>query len=449
MTEIPPSIAARLRNAKALLEQGRDSDAANLLRLTLALAPDLPEIWLLLAQALTGANRGEEAYRYLIKATEDASTAGDANAMLGYWYQARGRFEDAKACFERAIDINPRQSVSYYGWAQGNRFSAVSLDLVKLAERAECDPATSPDDATGFCYVLGKAYADLGDYGHSMEWFDKANANAHRQNLEGKPFDRAKYAGLFDQTIAMFNRDLFDRNRRVGVSSRTPIIVVGMMRSGTTLVEQILSSHPAVGAAGELEYWLDQGPSAVNLPKRMLFQKQLVSISESYTKLLRSVAPGRPYVVDKMPQNFQMLGHIHLGLPKAPIIHVRRNPIDTCLSIYTTAYQLSPSFAHVKESICFAYRQYQRLMAHWRKVLPPDRFLEIDYEELVSDRETVIRQLVDFCGLEWDAACLYPENNDRVVVTPSLWQVRQPINSGAVGKWRAYEPWLGAFGQLL
>jgi len=204
-----------------------------------------------------------------------------------------------------------------------------------------------------------------------------------------------------------------------------------------------------VGAAGEVEFWLDEGPTAVDLGKRSLNAKKLVTVSAAYLKVLQSLAPGKPRATDKMPQNFQMLGHIHLGFPKAPIIHIRRNPIDTCLSIYTTAYQQSPAFAHDRESIVFAYKQYLRLVAHWRKVLPADRFLEVDYEELTADRDSVIRRIISFCGLEWNEACLHPESNDRLVVTPSLWQVRQPINRSAVDRWRVVEPWLGAFRQLL
>ena len=300
-----------------------------------------------------------------------------------------------------------------------------------------------------FQYVLGKAYADLGDFERSMTHYDEANREAFELNLEGKPFLRSRYAELFDRTISTFNRDLLDRHRRLGPNSQTPIFIVGMMRSGTTLVEQIISSHPEVGAAGEVEFWLDEGPSALDLQEKAVHPKRVVSLAEEYLRVLQSLAPGHSRITDKMPQNFQMLGLIHLAFPKAPIIHIRRNPVDTCLSIYTTAYQQSPAFAHQKESIVFAYKQYQRLVTHWRKVLPPDRFLEIDYEELTADREPVIRKLIAFCGLEWDDRCLTPELNNRLVVTPSLWQVRQPINRNAVERWKAYKPWLGAFYQLL
>jgi hypothetical protein len=150
-----------------------------------------------------------------------------------------------------------------------------------------------------------------------------------------------------------------------------------------------------------------------------------------------------------MPQNFQMLGLIHLAFPKAPIIHIRRNPVDTCISIYTTAYQKSPAFAHDRDSIVFAYRQYQRLVAHWRKVLPKERFLDIDYEDLTGNPEPVIRRMVGFCGLSWESGCLQPQLNDRLVTTPSLWQVRQPMYRSAVERWRVYEPWLGPFRQLV
>ena len=396
-----------------------------------------------------GANRGDEAEPHLRKALEDAATAGDANGMLGYWFQSRGRFDEARACFERAIELNPLQAVSYYGWTQGNKVTPEQSWLLEKAEQVGTDPSTPPDEAMAFQYVLGKGYADLGDHERSMDWYDKANQTAFERNLGGRAFNRGRYAQLFDNTIATFSRETIDRNQRIGLPSKTPVFIVGMMRSGTTLVEQIVSSHPDVGAAGEVEFWLDEGPTAVDLGKRSLNAKKLVTVSAAYLKVLQSLAPGKPRATDKMPQNFQMLGHIHLGFPKAPIIHIRRNPIDTCLSIYTTAYQQSPAFAHDRESIVFAYKQYLRLVAHWRKVLPADRFLEVDYEELTADRDSVIRRIISFCGLEWNEACLHPESNDRLVVTPSLWQVRQPINRSAVDRWRVVEPWLGAFRQLL
>ena len=149
-----------------------------------------------------------------------------------------------------------------------------------------------------------------------------------------------------------------------------------------------------------------------------------------------------------MPANFLALGLIHLALPRARIIHVRRDPIDTCLSIYTTPFGNPLDFAHDRADIVFYYEQYLRLMARWREVIPPDRLLDIDYEALVADPEPVARAMVAFCGLDWDEACLRPERNEHIIMTPSVWQARQPVYKSAAGRWRRYEPWLGDFCRL-
>jgi hypothetical protein len=152
---------------------------------------------------------------------------------------------------------------------------------------------------------------------------------------------------------------------------------------------------------------------------------------------------------DKMPLNFLTLGCIHTVFPNARIVHCRRNAIDNCLSIYMTQYKGSPEFGHVRENIVFMYKQYERLMDHWRATLPADRFLEVHYEELVADQEGETRKMIAFAGLEWNDACLHHEENENSVRTPSLWQARQPIYKTSVEKWRRYEPWLGAFAELI
>ena len=149
-----------------------------------------------------------------------------------------------------------------------------------------------------------------------------------------------------------------------------------------------------------------------------------------------------------MPFNFLRLGLIHLLLPNARIIHCRRNPIDTCLSIYSVHFDGTIEFAASKSDLAFFYRQYARLMDHWRAVLPPDRFIEVQYERLIDDREAETRRLIAFTGLEWDAACLLPEQNERMVLTASVWQARQPVYATSVERWRRYEPWLGELASL-
>ncbi|MGH7119615.1 MAG: sulfotransferase family protein, partial [Acetobacteraceae bacterium] len=222
-----------------------------------------------------------------------------------------------------------------------------------------------------------------------------------------------------------------------------PILIVGMPRSGTTLVEQILSAHPAVAAGGELTYWADlhRGPLGENEPVA-----SAQGIAGNYLTLLRGISPDALRVTDKLPVNYENLGLIHQLFPRAFIVHCRRHPADTCLSIYMTHFS---SRLADRGDLIFLYRQYERLMAHWRAVLPAERFTEIDYETLIADPEPAIRSLIAFCKLDWNDACLAPQRNRRPVTTASVWQARQPIYARSVDRWRHYEPWLDELRELL
>ncbi len=445
----PKYTPARIALGNLLVAHGFFAEAVPHLEQAVLADPGRGDIRLALAQALTGANRSEEAEPHLRHCTRDPELAPLASGMLGYWYQARGKFELSKAFFEDSVAANPVQSLSYFGWLQSNRVQSEDEGVFREAIAACENPRLDAKERIALHYAVAKGYADLGRFETAISRYDLANSGAFEQNLAGRPFNRKRYAEIVDGTIAGLTRDALFKFRGIGSARRLPILVVGMMRSGTTLVEQILSSHPSVTGAGELDYWLDHGREAFDPETRSISPKAVASLGEGYARLLRDRSEGRELVVDKMPQNFQMVGLIHLAFPKAPIIHIRRHPVDTCLSIYTTAYEKSPDFAHDRSSIVFAYRQYQRLTSHWRKTLPANRFLEIDYEDLVRRFESVSRQIIQFCGLPWNEACLHPQDNQRVVATPSLWQVRQPVYRSSAGRWRDYEPWLGEFATLL
>ena len=175
----------------------------------------------------------------------------------------------------------------------------------------------------------------------------------------------------------------------------------------------------------------------------------LVKAAEDYRAFLRQIGPEALRVTDKRPGNFELLWLIRLVLPDARVIHCRRDPVDTCLSIFFANFSARLDYACDRGDLVFYYRQYERLMDHWRRVLPPDRFTEVEYEALIADREAETRRLVAFCGLDWNDACLTPERNGRVVKTASLWQARQPVYETSIGRWRRYEPWLGELKELL
>jgi hypothetical protein len=222
-----------------------------------------------------------------------------------------------------------------------------------------------------------------------------------------------------------------------------------MPRSGTTLVEQIVSSHPEVRAGGELNFWNERGAAWHQAGSAEPKAPFLGEAAGHYLSVLRAIGPKSARVTDKMPFNFLWAGLIHLAFPRATIIHCRRAAIDTGLSIHQTLFHPGLAFPTGGCKLVAYFRSYRRLTDHWRRVLPGDRFIEVEYEELTREPEPVIRRVIAGCGLPWEDACLHPERNPRAVKTPSKWQTRQPIYRGSVERWRRYEPWLGPLRALL
>jgi hypothetical protein len=294
-------------------------------------------------------------------------------------------------------------------------------------------------------FVLGKAHDDLGEHAEAMRHFDAGNSIRARSLRS----DRAEFEASLDRQIKRFTPELFGQLAGFGTEDETPLLIVGMPRSGTTLVEQIVSSHPAVTAGDELSFWASHGTGLECAEGPGFTPDAARALTTAYLTLLRKIGPSATRVTDKLPFNYLRLGLIRVLLPNARIIHCRRHPIDTCLSIYSTLFKPRMDFISSKADLAFSYRQYARLMDHWRTVLPPDRFLEVEYERLIADRGTETRRLIAFAGLDWDEACLKPERNERVVMTASAWQARQPVYSTSVGRWRNYEPWLGELRELV
>jgi tetratricopeptide (TPR) repeat protein len=430
-----------------LLQHGEAEEGTRCYERAAELQPDPTLGALHRAEALLQAGRAAEAEACLRRAVAADPGSDLAHQVLGVLLQRRGRFDEAAASFARAIELQPKRISAYLSLVMGKRVGAADRSLLDAMLALLDDPLLTATERSRLHYALGKAYDDLADYASASRHFDRANEiEADQVRRAGRGFDRKGHKTVIDRIIAGYPAALFAQRPASGSQSELPVLIVGMPRSGTTLVEQILSSHRDVGAAGELSYWTDR--QALSAPAAAVGRADLVPLAEDYLALLRRAAPAARRVTDKMPGNFLVLGLVHLVLPGARVIHIRRDPIDTCLSIYQTAFGNPLDFAHDRSDLAFFYREYERLMAHWRAVLPSDRFFEIDYEALVADPERVSRAMIDFCGLEWDEACLAPEANEHVIMTPSLWQARQPVNRGAVARWRKYENWLGALRRL-
>ncbi|MGA7673826.1 MAG: sulfotransferase [Rhizomicrobium sp.] len=233
-----------------------------------------------------------------------------------------------------------------------------------------------------------------------------------------------------------------------------PIFIVGMPRSGTTLVEQILASHPDVYGAGERPELEDivssfSADNSVAFGPRDLTRDDFVAIGRRYVEQIAALAPGAKRITDKMPGNFRFAGLIHLALPGARILHVRRNAMDTCFSCYFTLFKGSLNFTYNLTELGTIYMAYEALMAHWRTVLPESTILDIQYEDLVSDFEPQVRRMLNFCNLPWDERCLKFYESANPVRTASLHEVRRPLFKSSIGRWRPYAAWLGPLRETL
>jgi tetratricopeptide (TPR) repeat protein len=397
------------------------------------------------ARALLTEDRNQEAEQVLRQTVARDPRNAMAHDLLGNLLSEFGRFDEARECFQRAITIAPLLAGSYYDLVRCRPVTSDDDGLLQRMEAAVTTPGLEATQRLRLHLAIGKAAEDLGDYALAMQHFDAGDAV--RRGFVA--FDSAAFSTEIERLIARFTPDLIARAPELGSSDATPVLIVGMPRSGTTLVEQIVSSHPEAGACSELHFWNQHGVAwhrsgaAVN---EMAF---LVKAAADYLGLLRTIAPKVARVTDKMPFNFLWAGLIHMAFPRATIIHCRRAAVDTALSIHQTHFHPGLTFPTGGAELVAYFRSYQRLIDHWRSVLPPDRFIEVDYEELTRAPEPVIRRVIAACGLAWHEACLRPECNPRAVNTPSKWQARQPIFRTSVGRWRRYEPWLGPLRALV
>jgi len=396
------------------------------------------------ARALLIEDRNQEAEEVLRETLVADPTNAMAYELLGNLLSEVGRFDEAGACFERAIAITPLLAGCYYDLVRCRPVTR-NDGLLQAMQTVLTTPGLEAGQRLRLHLAIGKVAEDLGDCGLAMEHFDAADAV--RRGCA--PFDSNAFAVTIDGLIARFTPELIAQAPEVGGCDATPVLIIGMPRSGTTLVEQIISMHPEVGAGGELNFWNERGSEWLSSGAAGNHRSFLFKAASDYLRVLRAIAPKAARVTDKMPFNFLWAGLIHLAFPRAIIIHCRRVAIDTALSIHQTHFHPTLPFPTGGTELVDYFHNYQRLVDHWRNVLPVDRFIEVDYEELSNTPEPIIRRIIADCGLAWHDACLRPESNPRVVKTPSKWQTRQPIYRTSVERWRRSEPWLGPLRALV
>jgi len=294
-----------------------------------------------------------------------------------------------------------------------------------------------------FLFALGKAYEDRMEFDRAWAYYQEGNSK-QRASVS---YDPVQIESMNDRLVQVFDRDFLQSRRGSGLADPAPIFILGLPRSGSTLLEQVLASHSQVEGTSELPYlsrvaaWLNRNRvDGINYPEavRELRAENFLSLGKDYLQLAHMHRrSGAPRFIDKMPNNFPHVGLLALILPEAKIIDARRHPLDACLSCYRQLFAKGQNFTYDLTEIGEYYLQYQRLMDHWADVLP-GRVLTVQYEEVVSDFPNQVQRLLEFCGLPWEDACLRFYESDRPVRTPSSEQVRQPIYDRSVGHWRNY-----------
>lgn len=454
--QINPSDADAHNNLGLMLQHlNRHHDAVRHFRTAISFQPNMGAARNNLGSALQALNRHDEAIIEFESAIAFGSATAERYANLGMALQEVGRLNDAVQAFARAIELAPRNGRFFRNLANCKQFAPGDPHLTAMLQLATDIDSLTLDSQKQLLFALSKAHADIGDHWQSFGYVLKGNA-IKRQHID---YDEPKVLGEFSRIMNVFDDRLVDRLRGGGHRSAVPIFIIGMPRSGTSLVEQILASHSEVFGAGErLDF--KSGVSTLRatddcariFPEIVphLSPAQLERLGAGYVRSISTYSSGARRITDKMPLNFFYAGLIHLALPNARIVHIRRNAVDTCLSCLATLFTGDHPVAYEMGELGRYYRAYERLMDHWRRVLPAHFMIEIRYEDLVANFEYEARKLVAHCGLEWEAACQEFHRARHPVRTASVAQVRRPIYRESVGRWVQYgellRPLLDALG---
>jgi tetratricopeptide (TPR) repeat protein len=439
----PDFIEAHNNVGNSLSALKRHAEAVPHYRRALEAKPDFAEAHGNLAMALTALNRHAEAVPHYERAIALQPDLAEVHSGYGNQLMILGRLDEARREVERAIALAPGNPGFYRNIVVLKRFRADDPQLEAMQALARNGAALTDEERMNLHFALGKAQADIGRHDAAFRHFLEANTLKRRQTA----YNEAATLDQLKRIAAVFTPDLMRRLQGCGDPTTLPVFIVGMPRCGSTLVEQVIASHPAVFGAGEIGDFeaavaaVDGSPVTPRLPETVaaLSGEQLRRIGADYRQRIAALAPDAQRITDKMLMNFRFVGAIHLALPQARIIHVRRDPADTCLSSFCRLFGGELSFTYDLAELGRYYRAYAELMAHWRAVLPEGAMLEVQYEDFVTDFPAQARRLIAYCGLEWDERCSAFHQTDRPVTTSSATQVRQPLFRDSMGAWRPYK----------
>lgn len=482
----PDNVNALADLAAARYRSGRTVEAIKLFRRVLEVQPAHVDALRNLGSALSDQQRFEEAVPVLQRLTDVHPGSSRDLQDLARAQQRSGLIEQAIASYKRALELAPDDVALRIGLGEacetaGSRKQALLHYLAALRRDPDSpgalskllrlpDAEVSPEVAERAARLAEEPrarpaaramlHAALAHHLDKQGRHDEAFAHLEqgKRQVRGRsPYQRGEYAQSVDRLMSVFTREHFERVADHGIASGTPLFIVGMPRSGTTMMEQILSSHPLVAGGGELSMILTLASRVGGLAAsgaaypdgcHGLEASATRGLAQAYLDRLAQVSTAHRHVTDKLPFNFIHLGFIATLFPQARIVHCVRDPLDTCLSCYFTEFSSQVRFTDDLDTLGRYYLDYRRLMEHWHRVLP-GRILDVCYESVVTEPEREIRRLLDYCGLEWHDGCLGFHETARDIQTPSRWQVRQPVHARSVGRWRHYERQLEPLAKLL
>jgi Flp pilus assembly protein TadD len=437
---IKPNYADPYSNLGILLRSKSELVAAeSALRRALKLMPTHVEARINLGLVLTYVGRLRDARACFAKVLKATPRNVLALHGMGQIAMLEGRFTEAEATFKRVLELDPKMPAAWSSLANLRRMTIADADWFAKAEEI-ANSGIDPLEEADLRFAMGKYDDEVGNFAQAFQNFKRGNELLKNA---AEDYDRKERSRLVDELIRGYSREALSTMEGAGSDSVKPVFVVGMPRSGTSLAEQIIASHPAVHGAGELTFWERLMVDQTGLRQGILSQPARVNMAEACLRLLKGHSAEALRVIDKAPVNSDFLGIIYSVFPNARVIYMQRDPIDTCLSCYFQHFLSGLNFTLDLSDLAHYYREHRRLMAHWRAVLPPGFILDVPYEQLVADQEGWSRKMLQFIGLEWDDRCLKFHENTRQVVTASAWQVRQKIYSSSVARWRNYEKFIG------
>jgi tetratricopeptide (TPR) repeat protein len=449
VTLAPDYRIARFDYALVLLERHKYREARTQLEQLLREEPDNPNYGTLYATACVGLGEHDKAITLYRQLLPQAPQKEELHLLLAHAHKALGKTDESIQAYRAAAAARPRFGDAYWSLANLKTYRFLDEEIAQM-RADEAAPETSPLDRYHLCFALGKAYEDRALYAESWHYYERGNAHKRTESRYRPDIFETNTS----KQVEICTREFFVARAGWGATAPDPILIVGLPRSGSTLVEQILASHSAVEGTQELSdvqrivldlQGRDRDLDNPRYPGVMQQMKQddFLRLGEKYLRDTRAYRTDRPHFIDKMPNNFRHLGLIHLMLPNARIIDARREPMGCCFSNLKQLFANGQEFTYSIEDIARYYRTYLELMQHWDQVLP-GRVLRVWHEDVVEDLEGNVRRILDFCGLPFEPACLQFYKTERSVRTASSEQVRQPIYREGLDQWRHYESWLEA-----